>query len=254
MDAIRLDVARLLDGLDRDLARLRAVVAGNPGAPVPTCPQWTLADLARHVADLYQNVVVRRLRMHAATPRQDLAAEEPVAALDRCYAAMTTEFADRDPDEHVGREPHETVRFWIRRMAHETAIHRVDAELAGGRAVTPIPQDLATDGLDELLIEFLETVTRLFPEEFADRLSDWAGRQVLVAAGDVAWRVTVRPDGAEVTSEVGFVAAAATVRAAPDVLLRWLYNRDGGDGVRIDGDGDLVVRLRRLLTAVTNTA
>jgi hypothetical protein len=44
------------------------------------------------------------------------------------------------------------------------------------------------------------------------------------------------------------------VRAEPDVLLRWLYNRDGGAGVTIDGDDELVVRLRRLLTAVTNTA
>lgn len=269
---MRPGLSRLLDALARDVDRMRAVAVDKADAPVPTCPEWTVSDLLRHVADLYQNVVVRRFRMPGDPPRQDLAAEDPIGALERCYAAMTAEFAGRDPGERVGHEPHETVRFWIRRMTHETAIHRVDAELAAGVAVTPIPRDLAVDGLDEMLTEFLEPVTRLFPDEFADELRDWAGRHVVVTAGDAAWWVTVRPDGAEVTPWRGgnprvppppappdgtgpaSRPGPVTVRAEPDVLLRWLYNRDSGAGVTIDGDDELVVRLRRLLTAVTNTA
>ncbi len=40
--------------------------------------------------------------------------------------------------------------LWARRMAHETAVHLADAELAVGREVR-IAADLATDGIDEWL-------------------------------------------------------------------------------------------------------
>ena len=40
--------------------------------------------------------------------------------------------------------------FWFRRMAHETVIHRVDAELAAGLPTAHVPDDLAIDGIDEV--------------------------------------------------------------------------------------------------------
>ena len=40
-------------------------------------------------------------------------------------------------------------------MAQETVIHRVDAELAAGEPIAPIPDDLAVDGIDEVLERFL---------------------------------------------------------------------------------------------------
>lgn len=48
--------------------------------------------------------------------------------------------------------------FWARRQAHETAVHRVDAESARGRALEEIARDIAAgfaaDGIDELLRGF----------------------------------------------------------------------------------------------------
>ena len=43
--------------------------------------------------------------------------------------------------------------FWARRQAHETAIHRADAEIALG-AWPDYPPDFAADGVDELIIGF----------------------------------------------------------------------------------------------------
>jgi uncharacterized protein (TIGR03083 family) len=43
--------------------------------------------------------------------------------------------------------------FWARRQAHETAIHRADAELAAGSRPS-YPAELAADGVDELLTGF----------------------------------------------------------------------------------------------------
>jgi len=44
--------------------------------------------------------------------------------------------------------------FWSRRQAHETRVHRVDAESARGGPLTPVAAAHATDGVDELLAGF----------------------------------------------------------------------------------------------------
>ncbi len=44
--------------------------------------------------------------------------------------------------------------FWTRRQAHETTVHRYDAEAARGGAASPIATDFAADGIDELLRGF----------------------------------------------------------------------------------------------------
>ena len=86
-----------------------------------------------------------------------------MALLDRAYAALTAEFAARSPESpaFTWYGPDQTVGFWIRRMAQETVIHRVDAELGAGVAsIAPIPADLAHDGIDEFLVAFVEYGTR----------------------------------------------------------------------------------------------
>src|SRR5262249_56921469 len=87
----------------------------------------------------------------------ELAAEEPLAILDRAYAGLRAEFASRKPTDPAGSwyAPDQTVGFWIRRMAQETVIHRIDAELGTGQPVAPVPTDLAVDGIDELLKAFV---------------------------------------------------------------------------------------------------
>jgi len=65
--------------------------------------------------------------------------------LDRAYAALTSKFAARRPEEQACTwySHDQRVGFWIRRMAKETVIHRVDAELADGEPLAAIPADLA---------------------------------------------------------------------------------------------------------------
>jgi uncharacterized protein (TIGR03083 family) len=245
-----MDRARLLECIAADAARLHEVAGWNLAAPVPTCPDWTVADLVRHVANGYLNVVVRRLRLPEDRPVQDLTGEQPIAALDRCYAALIEEFAARSDDDQVAGGQ-ETVRFWIRRMAQETAIHRVDAELAVGAPATPIPEDLAVDAVGEMLWLFLEHETHTWPEDYADYLVDWGHRSLLVSAGPAAWRITLRTDGAEVNSPSDDDGAEATIAGEPAAVLLWLYNRRGDDAVEADGDTEMIGQFRRLLAAGT---
>ena len=104
----------------------------------------------------------------------------PLALLDRGYREVTAEFAARPPDEAALTwfGPEQTVGFWIRRMAQETVVHRMDAQLAAGEPVTPAPDDLAIDGVDEVLNRFVEYGAAQWPEEYEtiEKAATWPPR------------------------------------------------------------------------------
>jgi len=248
-----METSRLLACLSDDYIRLRDIAAKDLTASVPSCPGWDVTDLVRHVAEVYlhKTAAMREQRPPAPWP-PDLDSEEPIPLLDRSYAELTAELSKREPDSPAWtwHKPDQTVRFWIRRMAQETVIHRVDAELALGEASAPIPDDLAVDGIDEVLRLFLEYGSQTWREYLGDELTDWADRSVLISTDGGRWRVTVRPAGAVLISDDARVASAS-VRGAPVPLLLWLWNRGGAADVIVDGDRDLVDHLRRLLVMVT---
>ncbi|HKH56652.1 MAG TPA: maleylpyruvate isomerase N-terminal domain-containing protein, partial [Propionibacteriaceae bacterium] len=128
-----MEYSRFLDCFATDFARLRALVPTDPAAAVPSCPGWTVADLTRHVGEVYlhKTLAMREGVEPEPWPPKELADEEPLALLDRAYADLINEFATRKPEDPAGSwyTPDQTVGFWIRRMAQETVIHRIDAEL-----------------------------------------------------------------------------------------------------------------------------
>lgn len=243
---------RLQECLTADFTRLREV-AGNAdlSAAVPSCPDWTVADLVHHVGSVYlHKVECMRQGSSPQWPPPGLAGAEPLALLDRTYAELTAEFAARPPESpaHTWYEPDKTVRFWIRRMAQETVIHRVDAELGAGAPIAPIPIDLASDGIDEFLVGFVHYGSHTWPEDYADVLPAADGRTIRVESPDQAWFVRPTTEAVEVTlSDVD--TAAAVVRGEPADLLLWLWKRGGEDRVTVTGDDTLVACLRRVLAA-----
>ncbi len=116
---------------------------------------------------------------------QELADEEPAALLDRSYAGLRREFATRRPADPASTwyGPDQTVGFWIRRMAQETVIHRIDAELGTGQPVAPVPADLAVDGIDELLKVFVAYSVTEWASYFTGILATSPGRTYAVRAG-----------------------------------------------------------------------
>jgi uncharacterized protein (TIGR03083 family) len=244
---------RYLQCLAADHARLREVAAADLGAAVPTCPEWTVADLVRHVAIVYlHKVECMRLGVMPQAWPPDVSGEDPRALLDRAYAALRHEFATRSSDAPAATwfEPDQTVGYWIRRMAQETVIHRVDAELARGATVSAVPADLAVDGIEEVLERFLAYGSRRWPEEFVEELSTCDGRAVLVASGGARWLVRLDRDGVSVGPDPTG-QAGAQVSGDPQGVLLWLWRRAGDDAVRTDGDSALVAQLRALLGAAT---
>jgi uncharacterized protein (TIGR03083 family) len=248
-----MESARLLETLATDFARLREVATtADLNAPVPSCPGWTIADLVRHVGEVYlHKVECMRLGSHPEPwPPAGIKAEEPLALLDRSYAALAAEFSSRDPRDaaFTWYGPDQTVGFWIRRMAQETVIHRVDAELAAGAEITEIPDDLALDGIDEFLVAFVEYGSKTWPDEYGDVLAATDGRSVRLETAGAAWLVRPTPEAVEVRAS-DLDGASAVVSGKPPALLLWAWNRTGGEAITTSGDADLVTELRRVFAA-----
>jgi uncharacterized protein (TIGR03083 family) len=243
---------RLLECLDADYRRLRAVVGeADLTATVPSCPEWTVADLARHVGAVYlHKVECMRLGTHPTDwPPPGLNDENALSLLDRAYPALTAEFAARTPESHAFTwyEPDQTVGFWIRRMAQETVIHRVDAELGAGADLAPIPADLAHDGIDEFLIAFVAYGASVWPDEYGTVLAEADGRSVRMSTSDASWLVRPTARSIEVTNG-GADTAAATVHGDLSDLLLWMWGRVGDDRVTITGDNAAVKYLRQIFS------
>jgi uncharacterized protein (TIGR03083 family) len=254
-----MDTTRYLDCLAADYELLGdAASSAGLERPVPSCPGWTTADLVTHVGHVYLHkaAVMREKKWPDPFPPDGLPAD-PLAVLELGYRELTAEFASRQPDEPslTWFGPEQTVGFWIRRMAQETVVHRMDAQLAAGAAVVPAPADLAIDGIDEVLKRFLAYGSVEWPGEYATvqggHLADDAGTgTIVVTAGPASW--TVRPTPRSVSVADGAVSSArAEVSADPDAMLRWLWGRAGDAAVTATGDPAWAAYVRRLLASVT---
>lgn len=249
-----MDDSRLIKYLTADAERLRAVAAADLTPGVPTCPGWSLADLVEHTAVVYLHKVacMRLGEFPQPWPPPEIAGEPPLPLFERALAGLLAEFAVREPlsPTVTWYPPDQTVRFWIRRMAQETVIHRVDAELAAGAPLASIPADLAADGIDEVLKLFLAFSTTGYPEDFGARLAESAGQSVLVSVGGARWLVVFDPAGVRI--EDGAAGQpSAQVSGDPEAVLLWLWRRAGDERVRLDGSGEAIARLHGLLGDAT---
>jgi uncharacterized protein (TIGR03083 family) len=249
-----MDSQRLRECLPADLRRLRELVERtDPAVEVPTCPGWKLSDLARHVGEVYLNKVecMRRGTEPKPWPPAGLEREPPLDLLDRSFAALTAEFsARRDEDQAFSwYAPDQSVRFWVRRMAQETLIHRVDAELAAGETIAAIPDDLAEDGIDEVLVIFVQYATEGWPEEFEELLTAIPDRAISVSAPGRSWLVRLTAGRVRVDRGPGADPDGSIRGPAPDLLL-WLWGR-GGDAARTSGDEEAIALFRKILALST---
>ena len=177
-------------------------------AAVPTCPGWTVRDLVAHQGMVHRWAAgcVRGARDDdacGAIEREGLESPDLLAWLDEgakdLLAALAFAPADLDvwfflPDSPGPRDG------WARRQCHETTIHAVDAMTAARGSAPPaaetwIRPDLATDGVDELLMGFV-------PRRRAGLVLPQA-RTVLVRATDTRQAWTLRVGDGRTTSRAG---------------------------------------------------
>ena len=222
---------------DAETLEVAARAAGTDAA-VPSCPGWTVTDLLEHTGSvLYRASLIIGERRERRPHRSETTAPpgDPFGWYEQGRAAIVPVLRAADPwaDYWTFRGPN-PLRWWLRRLANETAVHRVDAEQAGGWDPA-IDAAFAADGIDEKLETYLPVIAQQKP----------LARPVTVAlrARDVgaAWTVTV---GDEVTVVRGAEPAEATVAADAADLYLWWWQRAPDARVEITGNAAAVDALR----------
>jgi uncharacterized protein (TIGR03083 family) len=206
--------------------------------PVPTTPEWVLGDLIRHIGEVHRWAAVhvaRRLTSQLAVELEpELTRNWPDDddALLAWYAdghealVNTLETADPSTQCWAFLPAPSPLAFWARRQAHETAIHRADAESISG-TMTPVSSQFAADGVDELLKGFFRRPRRYRGD---------VPRSMVLEAVDAGrvWRMDLGPEGVLVGDEAG--AADCLVRGTANDLYLLLWNRRDAAGLDVTGD------------------
>lgn len=249
--------AQYVEVLRRETDRFAEVLATTPDdARVPTCPDWSAADLRWHLAQVqhfWADVVAARpdTGTEPDEPQRPDGREAVDAFADRAAARLVDVLTAADPADPawtwaVGGG---TCGWAARRQAHEVLVHRLDAELAAGTR-TPFDPALALDGVDEVLRYFWSWRPAWAPVVERD-----GGRVRLVVpeagaswvVGFATWSGTSPGSGKEYADMDTFVlhddvddgeddGVVATVSAAAEDLDCFLWNRPTPGEVRQEGD------------------
>lgn len=242
-------------GFDRFTAELRTeadafastVNGADLALRVPTCPEWTLEQLVHHVGRAYywataiitsatttfipfesvpETVPPEQPGKHGDWLRNG--AEQLVSAVAETGAESTVWTWAQD--RRAG--------FWLRRLTHETVVHRADAAFTVARPYE-LAADLAADGVSESL-ELLASRMMVMPSPALVSLAG-TGQTLHFHAtdglGDAGeWLIRCTPDGS--LWEHGHGKADVTVRAAAADLLLVLTGRIDADNAKIEVFGD----------------
>jgi uncharacterized protein (TIGR03083 family) len=239
--------ADFLHTLRVESARLAAVDVNHLPLHLPHIEGWTVHDVIGHTAWAHRWV---DLNVHASleAPPERAAVPEPPAGADvltwfeDSARAVLQSLEAADPGTVVntftGPQP---VAWWCRRLAHETSMHRWDAEAAIS-SPEPIDSDIARDGIDEILQIFVPA--RMQFETLAGQ-----GETVHLHATDVAdgeWVLTLGPD--EVRWEHAHTKADVAARGPVSDLLLLLWGRLPPSRLETFGNTTLLDRWQQAAT------
>ena len=235
-----LPIATYLSVLETEGSRMATVAeAGGLSTPVPTCPGWAIRDLIRHTGAVH-----RWAADIVATPRTD----EWWVDVDAGPWPTDTDLLDWFRQGHDGllqalrTAPGDLecwtfltaptpLLMWARRQAHETAIHRLDAEIPSG-AVSHFDPVFAADGVDELLSHHLPKRSPRTP----------SGRPVTiqVRATDHGGDWFVQAGTGPISTSRRGTRADCRVEGRVSDLYAFLWNRRDATGIEVGGDATLM--------------
>ncbi len=258
---MQLSTERLLTEVEASTGKLAAIISdSDPGLRVPACPDWTLRQLGTHVGRVHRwagEIVGTRaaqaISMNAApdgVPPGDRSGQADWLLAGATRLADAIRAAGTDPVWAFGSLAPAT--FWARRQAHETMVHRADAELAAGRSVAFDPE-LAADAIDEWLT-IMAGPRYGRADARATALPAGASMQVVATTpnergtGSREWLIT-RSGGVVVTAGptgADGPAADVTVTGSPEQVLLTLLRRLAPEAADITVCGDPALLTRWL--------
>ena len=242
-----MDINEHVDAL-RHQGNLLADAAERAGldASVPPCSPWQVKDLLRHVGYIHR-WAARHITECPDTvldgpPEEDIlhggAGDPDLLAWFRTgHAALVETLRTADPGLVCATfmDAPSPLAFWARRQAHETAIHRADADSASDIRPEYEPE-FAADGIDELIMGFGQR-RKYRPSATRDGDMD-----VRTTDTGHAWRVGTDHGRIQARRELAGSApaesAACTVIGPASGLYLFLWNRSDAAhaGVTISAD------------------
>jgi uncharacterized protein (TIGR03083 family) len=242
--------------IEAEAALLVAAYTADSGGRVPWSDRWTVGTVARHVAGTH-HVVTQVLEGRPTADFGLFAGLEAPSKEDSGFpawfaagtASLCAALRAIDPEDACwswypdGR----TVGWWGRRMAHETLVHRWDAEVGAGLMPTAVDPSLAADGVDEYLDVFVSTTRGLNDAP--------AGPVVGIECTDLdrRWVLDLSSPGGSTLSQGEHATTCTTTLQGPaEGLWLLLWGRIDLDtaGVKLDGDARLLTDRAVLLTSM----
>lgn len=234
---------RLLDEIGRHTdAFADAVLAADLDAPVTSCPEWSVRDLAEHLGGVHRwatgHVGERRQKLVRRGPTAPPMPGEPEAIatwLREGGVSLVAALRAADPGTEVGGFGRPvTVAWWARRQCHETLVHRADAEIAAGRApFTDVDPEVASDGVDEHLGRVM-----LGAAKRTALHGDGQTLHLHVTDAPGEWLITREAD--DLRLERDHAKADVAVRGPATTLLGVMTGRLGPEHAEVLGDADLL--------------
>ena len=246
-----MEITEHLDVLRRHGALLAdAAERAGLDAAVPPCPPWLVRDLLRHTGYVHRwaarHITERPDSVLDGPPEEEILQggapdSELLAWFRDGHASLVKTLATADPAVECATfmAAPSPLAFWARRQAHETAIHRADAESAAG-ATPEYPAEFAADGIDELIMGFGRR------RKYQPTAGAEGGRlRVLAADTGDAWSVEAHEGRLQPRREAGddvTEGAGCTVSGAASGVYLYLWNRANAAqaGVTVTGDPGLL--------------
>ena len=195
-----------LAAIRRDAAAAFELCAREPGRAIPSCPEWSAADLQQHLVDTFRGEV----------PGYGDDALPPLEAIERAISLL-------QQNSLSGRD-----------VAHECAVHRWDASEAFGVAYA-IEPELACDGVDE----FFDAAWPMWLDYFKRPAGNGETLRLRRTDGPKCWLITLDKLPV-VTYEDGEVVDVEVRGSASDLVL-WLWGRM--DPPEVHGDVSVLERM-----------
>ncbi|QKW05213.1 maleylpyruvate isomerase family mycothiol-dependent enzyme [Streptomyces sp. NA04227] len=156
-----MEIAEYTAVLDREgLLLAQAAEEAGTDTKVPTCPGWQVRDLLRHTGTVHRwatRFVAEALPdFHPGRDEPALNGPELLDWFREGHRILVDTLWAAPPDVECWSflPAPSPLAFWARRQAHETTVHRLDAQSALGGTPSPVDGGFAADGIGELLTGF----------------------------------------------------------------------------------------------------
>lgn len=230
--------------IENDSSRISQIAESNPDSGIEFLNGWRVRELVEHLGGVYGFVAANTVAASTeVTPAGDDAKLPPDAQLHTWFLQQRSKLLEAlsavAPSQQAWTFAGiKDAYWWMRRMAHETTVHRFDAESAI-EDVTTMDSDLGCDGVREYLEVGLVSSTRR-PNRTYPRQSLHLHR----TDGEGEWTIQTNDSGLPSVRETHEKGDAA-VRGPAAELLLWVWGRPTSE-IEVFGDIDVARQWRSL--------